>query len=1216
MPLPPHRPEGHAAPPDEVVGAGTTVDHHESGGSSTGLHIPAKLQAQIGDIPAIPGYEVLGVIAHGGMGYVLRARDLTLRRQVAIKLPLGNLTDDTRERFLREARSAASLRHPNICQIHGVDVTAEGTPFIAMEFLDGRNLYERVCDRRPAPREAASLLVAVARAAAYAHERGIVHRDIKPQNVLVLNESGQPVLTDFGLAKELGRGESEVTHSGQVMGTPSYMSPEQASGRVEAVGPLSDVYSLGAVLYQLLTGEPPFSGPVGEVLKRVQTEPPRPPGRLANVQRDLETVCLKCLEKQPQNRYASAAELADDLERFANGEPIRARRAGVLRRAGWWVRRNRVLAAAIVGVLLAGGVAALALHKANRTNEQAAILQSMPAEEWTDDDLRRLDALTDGLAARDPDRAAKVRARVNEALAESGQKRLQRPALGESDEEYARRVVELLRPRDPALAETLDREYKARLRAWVAVFRVEPLRPDSLAVFAPARGGENPRIDAAPDRVSLGSSFGPGTRPAHLTTVPCRGNAEITVIFTPEWVRHNRLGTILNAPTDRDTGGYAVMLKPAAAGKPGGPEATFADAQTERAAVKIQLLRGEVVVREQEIPAAALPTGPLSVTLQHTGDRVLAQVNGLAPITYRDLFPLTGGVYGVLGPYGVEVLSVEGRKQAASTVVSPLERGDELFLAGDYSAALAFYQQQTVAAAGTEAAPQARFKAAVALLQLKRLDDARDRFRELYVEGQKPWSPLAGCYLVAVQVRRGELGEAAEVLDRVAVEFAAIEGKQERDELLTRLPEDVRDEILLAHRQAAGGVGWLRDDPGRVGKLRRVLRAEEALGVRPEYLGWTRLTYARALRASADPGDRQEAARSLGRWLADDYPPGDLSNPFGVLLAAEYGWVMRELGRAGDALPEIDRRVSSTRGVFRPEGYPLLIERARLHVAVGDPAAAETDLTEFLRNCPQAYRSYRWVADASLMLGLLREQRGDATGALAVWREGLPTRSIADPRMLSETAGAIGLLTVLSLQLLTDTLKDDEFKELVANTLKAQQGGDLLSGFVTKEDILAAANLMRGAIRKPEFRKQLRQFAFQTLPFREYTRFPLLVAVTEATRELALGGSATPEQDAVVVKLAEQGVKAFAENRLGKTQLLQLALTARGSRDFLNWSRLEKTLDPSFRGPLAYALGHRFLRLNKPADAIAFFRTAASDAPPDSPLKKLAEEELAKLQKK
>jgi formylglycine-generating enzyme required for sulfatase activity len=307
------------------------------------------------DYPDLPGYEILGICGHGGMGVVYRARQLGANRLVALKMirAVEHASPTDRLRFQIETEAVARLQHPHIVQLHEVG-EVRGQPFFSLEFCDGGTLTEQLKKQRPTPRESARLIETLARAMHYAHLRGVVHRDLKPGNVLLAGAERVAKITDFGLAKRIDAEARDVSQSGAIMGTAAYMAPEQAAGKVRDTGPAADVYALGALLYECLTGRPPFDGPKHVVLVSVLSEEPVPPSRLeAKVPRDLETICLKCLRKQPEKRYASAEELANDLRRFQGGEPIRARPVGALERTWKWARRRPALAALLGVVLLA-----------------------------------------------------------------------------------------------------------------------------------------------------------------------------------------------------------------------------------------------------------------------------------------------------------------------------------------------------------------------------------------------------------------------------------------------------------------------------------------------------------------------------------------------------------------------------------------------------------------------------------------------------------------------------------------------------------------------------------------------------------------------------------------------------------------------------------------------------------------------------------------------
>src|SRR5271166_5800785 len=336
---------GPSTPHDQQAPTGSYQSGWEP--SPTEEFFAQTFEKEIGkaDWPEVAGYDILAELGHGGMGVVYQARQHQLKRLVALKMIRAGLQARPKDldRFRLEAEAVARLHHANIVQIYDIGEVA-GLPFVALELLEGGSLADRLAGTPQPGRQAAELMVTLARAIHAAHLAGIVHRDLKPSNVL-FDRDGIPKIVDFGLAKRLEVKEGP-TQTGQVMGTPSYMAPEQARGQTREVGPAADVYALGAILYEMLTGRPPFKGTTAEeTLEQVRSREPAPLTSLnPQTPRDLETICLKCLRKEPERRYASARELADDLGRFVRGEPVAARPVGRLNRAARWIRRNPTIA--------------------------------------------------------------------------------------------------------------------------------------------------------------------------------------------------------------------------------------------------------------------------------------------------------------------------------------------------------------------------------------------------------------------------------------------------------------------------------------------------------------------------------------------------------------------------------------------------------------------------------------------------------------------------------------------------------------------------------------------------------------------------------------------------------------------------------------------------------------------------------------------------------
>jgi tetratricopeptide (TPR) repeat protein len=346
----------------------------ESEASALGGAARAEPSGDLSEAAPLPGYEILGELGRGAMGVVYRVRQVGLKRVVALKMILSGAGATPQElaRFRSEAEAVARLQHPNIVQVYEVG-EHHGRPFFSLEHVDGGTLATKLRAGLPAAAEAAALVEQLARAMDAVHRCGVVHRDLKPANVL-LTAAGTPKISDFGLAKKLDE-DTGQTHAGAIMGTPSYMAPEQAAGGAAQATPRADVYALGAILYECLTGRPPFkAATVAQTLRQVVEQEPVPPRQLnAAAPRDVETICLKCLHKAPAQRYSTAANLADDLRRWRNGQPIQARPTPGWERAWKWARRHPSQAALLVslGVLLP----TLALGYAVYEGQSAAVLK-------------------------------------------------------------------------------------------------------------------------------------------------------------------------------------------------------------------------------------------------------------------------------------------------------------------------------------------------------------------------------------------------------------------------------------------------------------------------------------------------------------------------------------------------------------------------------------------------------------------------------------------------------------------------------------------------------------------------------------------------------------------------------------------------------------------------------------------------------------------------
>jgi serine/threonine-protein kinase len=454
---------------------------------------PVTMAANGPALPAVPGYTILSVLGRGGMGVVYRAQQQGLQRIVALKMILHgeHVGDEKRRRFQAEAEAIAQLGHPHIVQVYEVG-EHNGLPYFSMELCGGGGLEKQLDGTPWEARRAAALVQALAEAVDAAHRRGLIHRDLKPANVL-LTEEGVPKVTDFGLVKRLDA--AGPTQTGAVVGTPSYMAPEQAAGRTREIGPATDVYALGAILYELLTGRPPFRGATSvDTMRQVVAVGPVPVRRMQpKVPRDLETVCHKCLEKQPGKRYSSAAALAEDLRRFLAGEPVLARPVGAFGRLAKWARRRPTVAALVAAVaeVTGLGLAGMLLAYGEAVQQREEAVKAREAVEKEADKVRQEKQRADANASEA--KIAAEQAEQSAAKADAAARRADaKAAEAEREKETAvwqRYVANLGR----AEAQLAGGEHSAALQALRAMGPTSPAPPRT----SPSRcgtSGASPRL--------------------------------------------------------------------------------------------------------------------------------------------------------------------------------------------------------------------------------------------------------------------------------------------------------------------------------------------------------------------------------------------------------------------------------------------------------------------------------------------------------------------------------------------------------------------------------------------------------------------------------------------------------------------------------------------------------------------------------------------------
>jgi tetratricopeptide (TPR) repeat protein len=1162
----------------------------------------------------VPGYEILGELGRGGMGVVYKARQFGLGRLVALKMILagGHSGADDLDRFRLEAQAIARLQHANIVAVHEVG-EHDGKPFFSLEFCSGGSLDRKLAGSPLPPTEAARLTELLARAMHAAHRANIIHRDLKPANVL-LTEDGTPKITDFGLAKKLD--DQGKTQTGAVMGTPSYMAPEQAGGHTRTVGPPADIYALGAILYECLTASPPFRGDsVMDTLLKVMNVEPVPPSRLVRrVPRDLETICLKCLMKEPAQRYSSALALAQDLERYQAGEPILARQEGAVRRVGRRLRRYwKTLAAALLvglGVAAAGYLAVVGQQARRISDLQNAIEAGLAASDWTPAQVAEVEERIGELQKSIPKQADRDRERLRTRLREAVQEGLARPRLEPEDVARIEETLRMLAARDAEAAGELRRRLRRRLRDWETVFTLRPPFADRGTVFADGAVREQ---GASLVRIAAGA---PGTLsgPTLLTRVPCVGNVQMEAVFDARWDSTSEIGLLLNARPDHR--GYALLLSKRSGFPPVSRSSEVAAPLPAADAWYLQIHRAGTCLREQ---AVRLPEGPLTLRAGREGDQLTVQANDLPPLRFLDAFPLAMGdsVYGLLWREGIRLLRVQGRRQAEAVEPSPLERGDNLYATRQYGEALDAYRQQLQGGRTTPAAQETRYKEALCLERLNRIEEAVPLLEQVAAAEGNRWPLAATVRLWLFYLERRKAAEAEAI-------FATVSARYRFEEFVAVLPDDSRRRILELYDRDLSLLDYLLAPPGLVATAERAVQAATFL----QSDSAIRLQGG-LLRAYWVAGRSEKALEIASAHLrrCRSLPEADAQRLWAVLVVLlDYCWLHRLQGEAGPALAEFDSWLYKAPEVFSvAEEWPnlgqLVLERARLHAALNDWAGAEKDIATCFRllRHPGIGGEYFTYSTTYLIHGFLCERRGDREAARAAWREGTwkvwrqkqapPKEVVLAPPTLT---GSGGLHNLILMSLVNEMTEEEaqQFLKVTLASLKAESATTQLTGLLQ-----VPPSVLRQMWQSPRGRDQARKIAFRETAFAEHMRSPLFLLGFEWMRQGAFAAELSADQDALLWKLAQDVFARYAAGKVSKTQAVQLALTWKGVTGFLSWDAVAPGLPAELRGPLAYVVGHRFLRLNKPKEAQTFFQTAVADAPPASPLARLARAELDRLRK-
>ena len=1183
---------------------------------------PLEVRLPVPDLPArFAGPPRPVPLGRGGMGEVYLAHDSLTNSPVAVKwLRLtGGDPKGAVARFRREVETLRQLNVPGIVRV--IDAGEyRHRPYYAMEYCPGGNLEARLREGVLPGEEAARLVRILALTVQRAHAKGVIHRDLKPSNVLLtLAAKGQPIrgpkIADFGLAKFASAGPF-ASESGAVVGTPPYMAPEQAAG--QPADTRTDVYGLGAILYECLTGRPPFQGENrADTLETVRAGEPVRPSRLnPKLKRDLETICLKCLEKDSRDRYADAAALAEDLRRFLDEEQIVARRPRRWAAAGKWVWRRRRAAAVLALVAALGGLSldlAFRFGAANREVElsrragtlTAAINVLLEKEDRGPRGREQLEGLLDQLG--EVDRPAALRLRAECVKRWLGRPRLERAEHAELDKQ-----LRLLEAAGVAEAAALRHTWAQRGSWWQTVRVFQAPFADAASVFADGR--------AAPEEggTVLRLAGGAPREPRPLAA-PGGGDTELSVRLTAGWQNARCLGLVLRgAGPDQ---GYHFLLTNGAAGpgEPGeGPN--FQELVERKGRCALEVRRGGSLLQRLQLPASEPASERLKLRAQREGDRLTFQVNDLEEVRVIDVFPLAGtSSWAVIGPAGAGLVSVQVKDKPLQRLPSPLEQGDALYHQAKYQKALEYFEQQ--ARSGGGAVREARYKAGVCQLRSKRVDEARQTFTALAREPVPAdrWTSLAAFQSLLLSDPNGDESE--------EMEKRLVRAGQQVERLAALLPDAERDRLLARYAPytRSGRLFFvMKEDRRRIEKLERAALIErlatpsdEVVGVRPELV-----------RAHLAQGNVAEARRIALELLAQR----SLIPAWRLAVLVDLVWLtiqQEDKQQIRQLLRQMDGWAKG--GDPSPLTVSLRVERARLLLALGEVETAAKELERYFDAESQRILNLDFAADvvagpfwgkgpagnqpvlayldACLCQGFLLQGQGKGEAARRAWERGfLKTRE--------RPAGATYEAAVLAS--LCQRLEPDDAKHMVSYTFAGTDFQKSLkeAGFKDAEVQLLKLGIQLGKyvpeitlILKRSWKSktgeaQARGIALRTMPFEEFLTAQTGRWLAEWLRILVQGckedaPELSPDESLVIEKMVTDARKEYVHGALTEAQLGNWLKVGMGEPK--GWEESLDRTPATLRGPLAYMLACCYRDTYRNPRLAGFFLEYAKRQPPTDP---------------
>ncbi|WP_208300407.1 serine/threonine-protein kinase [Prosthecobacter fusiformis] len=1117
-------------------------------------------------LPQYEGWEFLGA---GGMGVVYKAWHRELHRWAAVKFLAPRQCRDSRAlaRFQNEASLLAQLRHPNIVPVH--DFGSEGdVAWLVMDFVDGVPLVQWTEEKSRKPTEMAQMVAKIARAVGVAHASGITHRDLKPGNILVIGE--EPVLLDFGLAQNMAwQQDIRLTQKGELAGTVAYLAPEQVQPSLGEPAPATDVHACGVMLYEMLARKLPRSGLASEIIARLHEDdqPPRLRAAVPSVRKELDAICWRAMQKSPEDRYANGISLAEDLERFCDGRPVRAKNPDLLDLAYLYVRRNP-------WAMVAGGVAVMALvmfawsaSRLHWSQEKAALLSQinrhLSESDWTPERLMAAEELLKKMRGLDGVLEKYLEEDVQKRTHSTVVSQLEAPRLSEEQSAQVGKLLQSLVAKKHPESAALLKRWHAREAAWQTVASLSsPISQEAgEVIFRPgtweARKGGLCAVPTVAEQ----------TWNSLISVVELNGSVELEVEFGAVWQEAKALGVVLKIPLLKDIRFQVFQWDRFAQHQP--------DYENPEKAPVIAILADKTALVYAKLPRDVRKSGQLVLRCRYENGDLTLSANGMEPLHYTRIFelarPLADTYFSVLLPVESSLVRLELRQREASSPASPLTKADDLVSIGKAQEAMAIYEKYLNRA---DVKTECLYKYAACLEALQKTGEATQRWEQVARSDDEPWCSLAMFQLWRSHLAQGEM-------ERADAWFDLLMASNPPEIVRTGIPTGDRLMLNQHYLPVTRSMNCLKVQPDDLSELDRAVRVQQFLGADDRQLA------ARTAMAFHFAGQNERARQLYRQAVTRVRPspslPGDEAHM--TLLCLDQ-WAA--LGGAdGDAV--LQATVTSWQHALKGSALP----------ARAIPCLE--DLRHELRQEPGFKRVHREaIQDLTEDPKVMLRHRVEAWLIAGLGEKSEAAKRQAWKKAVEVLAGREGQ---------PDHTQQRLHSEFVARSLDqswtAQQATEWMTTLFGKARPLVSQEKWVGPLVQALVGHSLAKTLNQTLQDERGQRFAHdYILRTRPARDLAYegmelvwvtlfsDGTGWPTDHPQVQESAAQIVRAFCAREITEIALMQFFSLWNGVKNQATWEIMSEKWSPELRDPVAALLHRRYGVLGQ-ADVAAEFLPGA-----------------------